>query len=162
EMGKLLGVEFLDLDRSVQEELCAGIHEAVEEYLTDAVRKRLKFWLRVRLSLAHRRAVAELGAAIKLDAAGIDPPIAMAEGRAYPGYPGLVDGRPPLPDELLTISGNFTTRIAEGVETTAVGWGRGAGGRSALTVAARAALVGPSALDPAAVRVVVVPLSGDQ
>jgi hypothetical protein len=55
---------------------------------------------------------------------------------------------------------NLTKRIADGVETLSGGWSENAAGRPAFTITARAALVGPSALDPAAVRIVVAPVAG--
>jgi hypothetical protein len=160
EMGKLVGEDFPGLDRTVQEELCAGIRRVADEFLTDAIRDRIQVGHRVRLSLVQRGAVDELCAAINLDTAGIAPPIVMDGDRAYSRYPGFGDERLALPDDRFAITGNLTNRIAEGVETSSVGWSRDAGGKPTLTVTARAALVGPSSLDPAAVRIVVAPLAG--
>jgi hypothetical protein len=162
EMGKLVGDDFPGLDRGVQEGLCDGIRRVADTFLTDAIRDRIHITQRVRLSLAQRGAVDELCAAIGMDAAEIAAPIVMDGDRAYSRYPGFGDERLAVPDACFAIAGNFTNRIAAGVETSSVGWGRDAEGRSVLTVAVRAALVGPSALDPAAVRIVVVPLAANK
>jgi poly(ribitol-phosphate) beta-N-acetylglucosaminyltransferase len=160
EMAKVLGDDFAGFDRPVQQELCATIRRVADEFLTDAIRGRIDLRRRIRLSLAQREAVDELCAAIGLDTQGIDPPIAIDGDRAYSAYPGFRDDRLGLPDDCFAVGGNFTKRIAEGVDTLSVGWSRDAVGRSTLTVTVRAALAGPSALDPAAVRIVVVPLPG--
>ncbi|MCW2947496.1 MAG: epsJ 1 [Actinoallomurus sp.] len=159
EIGKIVGDDFPGLDRTVQEEICAVIKGVVDEFLTDSVRSRLGIRPRVRLSLAQRGAVNELCAAITMDGEGIDPPIVIDGDRAYSGYPGFADERLALSDDCFAITGYFTNRIAKGVETSSVDWSTDAAGRPTLTVTARAALVGPSALDPAIVRIVVAPLA---
>jgi poly(ribitol-phosphate) beta-N-acetylglucosaminyltransferase len=162
EIGKIVGDDFLGLDRTVQEEFCGIIGPAVDEYLTEAVRARLAPTKVIRLALAQRGAVDELCAAITMDVEKIAPPIVVDGDRAYSGYPGFGDERLALPDDTFAISGDFTKRIAKGVETSSVRAGTDAAGKRTLTVTARAALVGPSALDPAAVRVVLVPLAANK
>jgi poly(ribitol-phosphate) beta-N-acetylglucosaminyltransferase len=159
EIGKIVGDDFLGLERPVQEEFCVVLGRVVDEYLTDAVRARLAPTRRIRLALAQRGAVDELCAAITMDIERNDPPIVVDGDRAYSRYPGFGDERLALPDDHFAISGDFTKRIAKGVQTSSVRWSNDTGGKRTLTVTARVALVGPSAFDPGTVRTVVVPLA---
>jgi hypothetical protein len=106
--------------------------------------------------------VDELCAAIKMEFEGTNPPVVIEGDRAYSRSPGFRDEQLALPDDWFAMSGNLTKRIAKGVETLSGGWSKDAAGRLTVTITARAALIGASALDPAAVRIVLAPLAGDK
>lgn len=159
EIGKIVDDGFAELDGPTQEEFCAVVGRVVDEYLTDAVRDRLNLRKRVRLALARAGALDELRAAITMDVEKADPPLVIDGDRVYSAYPGFRDERLGLPDSCFAIKGYVTRRIAEGVRTTAAGWSAHGAGRRTLTVTVRTALTGPSALDAAAVRVVLAPLA---
>jgi GT2 family glycosyltransferase len=160
EIAKLLGDGFPDLERTEQEAFCTQIGRLVDEFLTDAIRERINVKKRVRLGLAQRGAVDELCAAIKMELEETDPPVVIEGDRAYSRSPGFRDERLALPDDWYAMSDNLTNRIAKGVQTLSGGWSRDAAGRPTFAITARAALAGPSALDPVAVRIVVAPLTG--
>jgi poly(ribitol-phosphate) beta-N-acetylglucosaminyltransferase len=160
ELVSLLGREFLDLDRDAQEFICRGIGRLADRYLTDPIRDTLDTGRLVRLSLARLGAVEILCAVISDDAAGIVPPVVLEAGRAFARYPGFRDRPAAVPDDCYRIGEDLTKRLAEGLATSAAGWGDDTEGRPALSISARAALVGPSALDPAVVKVAVVPVTG--
>jgi hypothetical protein len=160
ELANLFQPDFLHLDRDVQELLCSRISRLADRHFTDAMRDGLPLRKRIRLGLAQRGALDTLHAVIRDEAAGIIPPIVADGERAYSRHPGFGEKQPAIPDDFYRVTTDVTKRIAEGVETLSAGWGRDADGGPALTLIARAALVGPSALDPAAVRIVVVPVQG--
>jgi hypothetical protein len=160
EVVKIVGAGFPGLERPEQEEFCTLIGRVVDEFLTDAIRDRINVKKRVRLALAQRGAVDELCTAIKMESEGTDPPVVIEGDRAYSRSPGFRDEKLALPDDWFAMSDNLTKRIAEGVETLSGGWSKDAAGRPTVTITARAALIGPSALDPTAVRIVVAPLAG--
>ncbi len=160
ELASLLQRDFLDLDRGTQEYVCWEIRRLADWHLTDAIRDGLDVSRRTRLSLAQRGELDTLCAVIRDEAAGIVPPIVLEADGAFARYPGFRDDRVSIPDGCYRITEDLTSRIANGVETSSVRWDRDVNGRPVLSVAARAALAGSSALDPAIVRVVIVPLAG--
>jgi poly(ribitol-phosphate) beta-N-acetylglucosaminyltransferase len=160
ELAGLFQPDFLDLDRDVQEQVYSRISRLADRYFTHAMRDSLEVRKRIRICLAQRGAVDTLHAVIRDEAAGIVPPIVVDGDRAYSRHPGFRAGEPALPDDTYRITTDVTKRIANGVATSSIGRDRDADGGPALTVNARAALVGPSALDPAVVRIVVVPVEG--
>jgi glycosyltransferase involved in cell wall biosynthesis len=174
ELSSLLRREFLDLDRDAQEFICRGVGRLADRYLTDPIRDALDTGRLVRLSLARLGAVETLCEVIGGEAAGVVPPVVLDGDRAFARYPGFRDERAAIPDDCYLITHDLTGRLAEGLVTSSVDWsahahadahadahsGADAEGRPALSIAARAAIVGPSALDPAVVKVAVVPVTG--
>jgi glycosyltransferase involved in cell wall biosynthesis len=161
ELASLIGPEFRGLDRDAQEFLCKGIGRLADGYLTDGIRDALDTSRLVRLSLARLGAVETLCAVIHDEAAGIVPPVVLEAGLAFARYPGFRDEQLAIPDDCYRITDDLTSRLAAGLTTSSVGWSGGdAEDGPALAVAARAALAGASALDPAVVRVAVVPVTG--
>jgi glycogen(starch) synthase len=155
ELASLLQPPFLDLGRDAQEYLCAGIGRLADRHLTPAIRDGLDAGHRIRIRLAQRGEVAALCAVIEDDAAGIVSPVVLEAGGAFVGHWGFRDERAPIPDDCFRITTDLASRIAERVETSSVRWDRDGAGRRVLSIEARAALTGPAALDPGAVRVVV-------
>lgn len=163
EMAKIVGARFLDVERAEQEEFCAVIRRVADEFLTDAIRDRISAAKRVRLALAQRGEIDLLRATITMQTEETDPPIVVDGDRAYLAYPGFRDERAGLPDDCFAIGhlgGDLTKRIVRCVGISSVAWGNDASGKRALTVTVHAGLIGPSALDPSAVRIVLVPLAG--
>ena len=160
ELGRIFGEEFTGLDRDVQEEYCLRIRQAADEFLTDAMWPRMRTHRRVRMALGLRGAIDELCAAITMDAEHIDPPLVAEGDRAYLRYPGFRDERFALPDDYFAIGGNLLGRIARGIRTSSAGWAKDTAGKPALAVTVGTALTGRTALDPAALRIVVMPLAG--
>ncbi|HZB33933.1 MAG TPA: glycosyltransferase [Streptosporangiaceae bacterium] len=160
ELASLLRPEFLDLDRDAQESICRGIGRLADAYLTDPIRDTLDTGRLVRLSLARLGAVSTLCAVIGDDAAGVVPPVVLEAGRAFAGYPGFRTPRAAVPDDCYQVGADLSELLAAGLATSSVRWGVDAEGRPALSISARAALVGPSAIDPAVVKVAVAPVTG--
>lgn len=160
ELAKIVGERFLQEERAEQEAFCTVIGRLMDEYLTDTIRDRINVSKRVRLALAQRGEVDLLREVITMQTEEVGPPIVIEGDRAYVAYPGFRDERIGLLDACFAAGENLTKRIAKGVETTSVAWDGDAAGRRYLAVTARAGLVGPSALDPSAIRVVLAPLTG--
>jgi glycogen synthase len=160
ELASLLQQDFLGLDRDTQEHVCARIARLADRHLTPAIRDGLDSGRRTRLCLAQRGEVDPLCEVIRQDAAGVDPPVVLAADGAFAGYPGFRDDRGDIPDDCYRITADLASRIAGGIGTSSVRWDRDGTGGPVLSIAARAALTGPGALDPGVVRVVMVPPAG--
>jgi len=87
ELAKLLGDDFGGLDRRTQQRVHAGVRELAERYLTDDIRDELDVEARVRLSAARHGTLDDLLAVIEQDAERGVPPMVVAGGRRYAGYP---------------------------------------------------------------------------
>ncbi|MEV8422816.1 glycosyltransferase family 2 protein [Streptomyces niveus] len=125
ELAKLIQDDFLPLDPVTQRELCAGIAELADEYLTDELRDSLDVKRRVRILLAQRGAVAELGKAIADEAEHGAPPFLLEAGRAFATYPGLRDPVGQLPDRGYELVGEAVPgRLAAGTRLLSAGWER--------------------------------------
>jgi poly(ribitol-phosphate) beta-N-acetylglucosaminyltransferase len=157
ELGKLLGEDFPDLDRSEQQELCAGIGRMAEQHLTPAVWDKLDLKRRIRVGLARHAAVDALCAAIRQDTEGIVPPIVLDGGRAYSRHPGFGDEWPAIPNDYFQITARLRRRIAEGLRATHARWERGDDGETVLAITVGTALLGADELDPATAHIGLVP-----
>lgn len=125
ELAKLIQDDFLPLDPVTQRELCAGIAELADDYLTDELRDSLDVKRRVRILLAQRGAVAELSRAIADEAEHGAPPFLLDAGRAFAAYPGLRDPAVQLPDRGYELVGEAVPgRLANGTRLLAAGWER--------------------------------------
>lgn len=159
ELAKLLGAEFLDLHRAMQERICARVGRLVEQHYTDAIAGKLDVSRRLRLTLAHRGYLDELLAVIRQDVGPDHPPILVEDDRLYLGYHCFRDTRVSLPDSLFHITDCPAESIAMRIEVTAVAWGAGDDGARVLTVTAHSP-VGLTAFGPAAVRMTAERVSG--
>ncbi|WP_330175868.1 glycosyltransferase [Streptomyces sp. NBC_01498] len=125
ELAKLIQDDFLPLDAATQRELCAGIAELADDYLTDGLRDSLDVKRRVRILLAQRGAVAELGRAIADEAGHGAPPFLLDAGRAFAVYPGLRDPALQLPDRGYELVGEAVPgRLADGTRLLSAEWER--------------------------------------
>ncbi|WP_405678203.1 glycosyltransferase [Streptomyces sp. NBC_01511] len=125
ELTKLVQNDFLPLDPGTQRELCAGIADLADDYLTDELRDSLDVKRRVRILLAQRGAVAELTKAIADEAERGAPPFLLDDGRAFAGYPGLRDPAVQLPDRSYELVGEAVPgRLANGTRLISAGWER--------------------------------------
>lgn len=125
ELAKLVQDDFLPLDPATQRELCAGIAELADDYLTDELRDSLDVKRRVRILLAQRGAVAELKKAVADEAEHGAPPFLLDGGRAFAHYPGLRDPAVQLPDRGYELVGEAVPgRLANGTRLISAGWER--------------------------------------
>ena len=95
EVNKLLGRNFLDLERPEQQDVCAGVQRLVDDYLTDGVSRRLKVPTRLRLRLAQHHRVDDLVALAECLGAPGTPPVVL-DGRRRPIWRCLGSGNPPV------------------------------------------------------------------
>jgi hypothetical protein len=142
ELSKLLKGDFAALDPQSRAEMCAGMAEVADEYLTDGVRDYLPVMRRVRLVLAQRGAVDELVAAIEAEEAGGPPPFHLQDGRAYARYPGFRDPLLNIPDRVFeVIEESVPRQLAAGTELVSAEWAQD-GDDLSLAIVVRTALTG--------------------
>ncbi|GGJ89950.1 hypothetical protein GCM10011583_21670 [Streptomyces camponoticapitis] len=162
ELAKLIQDDFLPLDPRTQRELCAGIAELADEYLTDELRDSLDVKRRVRILLAQRGAVAELTRAIADEAEHGAPPFLLQDGRAFAAYPGLRDPALQLPDRGYELVGEAVPgRLANGTRLISAAWDQ-TGDSLSLTVTVRIGVAGET--DSAVIRLArtAMPKSADK
>ncbi|MFC8076773.1 glycosyltransferase family 2 protein [Streptomyces sp. NPDC057307] len=162
ELAKLIQDDFLPLDPVTQRELCAGIAELADDYLTDELRDSLDVKRRVRILLAQRGAVAELIKAIGDEAEHGAPPFLLEAGRAFAAYPGLRDPALQLPDRGYELVGEAVPgRLANGTRLISANWDQN-GDSLSLAVVVRIGLSGQT--DSAVVRLArtAMPKSADK
>ncbi|MFD3483897.1 glycosyltransferase family 2 protein [Streptomyces sp. NPDC058665] len=162
ELAKLIQDDFLPLDPRTQRELCAGIAELADEYLTDELRDSLDVKRRVRILLAQRGAVAELTKAIADEVEHGAPPFLLEDGQAYAAYPGLRDPALQLPDRGYQLVGEAVPgRLANGTRLISAAWDQ-SGDSLSLTVAVRIGVAGQT--DSAVIRLArtAMPKSADK
>lgn len=87
ELAKLLGDDFLRVDRETQEHVRAGVAELVDRYLTDDIRDHLDIEARTRLMVARHGTLDDLLAVIGQDARHGVPPMVVDGDHRYADYP---------------------------------------------------------------------------
>jgi poly(ribitol-phosphate) beta-N-acetylglucosaminyltransferase len=142
ELSKLVKADFLVLDPQTRREVCAGIADLADEYLTDPLRDSLPVTRRVRLALAQRGAVDELVAAIEDEEANGAPPFHLEDGRAFARYPGFRDPALNIPDRVFELIGESVPgRLSAGTELVSAEWEQ-SGDNLSLAIAVRTGLTG--------------------
>jgi glycosyltransferase involved in cell wall biosynthesis len=162
EISKLVKADFLALDPQTRREVCAGIADLADEYLTDPLRDSLPVMRRVRLALAQRGAVDELVAAIEDEEANGAPPFHLEDGRAFARYPGFRDPALNIPDRVFELIGESVPgRLSAGTELVSAEWEQ-SGDNLSLAVAVRTGLTGDT--ESAVIRLVqgAMPKSADK
>lgn len=124
EVAKLLENDFLQLDRTVQDQVVAGVRALTEAYLTDRIRERLPIETRVRLAAARYGDTDHLLAVIQQDAELGTPPAVIDGDRWYAGYPGFRDPELAIPDAWYDITDSAADWIARLNTVSAVFEGR--------------------------------------
>ncbi|MEH1124966.1 glycosyltransferase family 2 protein [Micromonospora sp. CPCC 206061] len=160
ELGKLLGDDFLRLDRRTQELVCLGAADLVDRHLTDEIRDQLDIETRIRLSAAAHGTVDDLITVIRHDARHGVPPMVRSGGRRYAGYP-LADGEPDAPrpewQDITSASAAWIAKL-DAVSATVCSSG---GGGPTIEITARSPHPGLDALVTSPVRVVAEHLAAD-
>lgn len=142
-LSKLLREDFAGLSRQVQEQVCDGIAELADAYLTERIRDGLDVRRRHRLCLAQHGAVDRLCSSLEAEAARGAPAVLVSGGRAYLPHPGFRTQGSPLPDRCYEVLGeNLAARLAEGTRAEAVEWTTDAAGNPALDVSVRLPVTG--------------------
>jgi glycosyltransferase involved in cell wall biosynthesis len=162
ELSKLIQADFPALDPQTRREVCAGIADLADEYLTDGLRDSLPVTRRVRLALAQRGAVDELVAAIEDEEANGAPPFHLEDGRAFARYPGFRDPALNIPDRVFELVGESVPgRLSAGTELVSAEWEQ-SGDNLSLAIAVRTALTGDT--ESAVIRLVqgAMPKSADK
>ncbi|MER5771182.1 glycosyltransferase family 2 protein [Streptomyces sp. NPDC001985] len=141
ELAKLLQPDFPDLGEPVRRELCAGIAELADAYLTEPLRDSLPVRRRALLALAQRGAVDLLVRAIE-DAAAHGPLFLLEGDRAYLRCPGFRDPALNLPDRVFEVLDEpLTAVLCAGTELLAADWDQ-RGDDLALSLTVRTPLTG--------------------
>lgn len=162
ELSKLIQGDFPALDPQTRREVCAGIADLADEYLTDGLSDSLPVMRRVRLTLARRGAVDELVAAIAAEEENGAPPFHLEDGRAFALYPGFRDPVMDVPDRVFEVVGESVPgRLSARTELVSAEWEQN-GDDLALALAVRTGLTGDT--DSAVVRLVqgAMPKSADK
>lgn len=114
EVAKLLENDFLQLTRTVQDQVVVGVRALTEAYLTDRIRERLPIEARVRLAAVRYGDTDHLLAVIRQDAE-LGIPAAVVDGeRWYAGYPGFRDPQLQIPDcwyEITDTAADWVARL---------------------------------------------------
>ncbi|MEU9010867.1 glycosyltransferase [Streptomyces sp. NPDC048479] len=162
ELSKLIQGDFPALDPQTRREVCAGIADLADEYLTDGLSDSLPVMRRVRLALARRGAVDELVAAIVAEEENGAPPFRLEDDRAFALYPGFRDPAMDLPDRVFEVVGESVPgRLSARTELVSAEWEQN-GDDLSLALAVRTGLTGDT--DSAVVRLVqgAMPKSADK
>ncbi|MEU5180321.1 glycosyltransferase [Streptomyces longwoodensis] len=123
ELAKLVQDDFPGLERSLREDLCAGIAKLAGAYFTDGIRDAMDVKRRVRIALAQAGAVDELTEAITAERDGRTPPLLLDADGAYVRWPGFRDPRLGLPDRTFAVLGeSVAAHLAQGTDLLASAW----------------------------------------
>jgi hypothetical protein len=157
ELVKVLTVGFLELDESAQHDLCRGVAELADAYLTEAIFDGLVVRRRLPLCLAQTGKLDILREVIREQSEAQAPGLFLEGGRAYLRYAGFRE-EDSVDDRCYEVLGEKVTRqLTGGLETTVVGWSRSLGSPR-LDVAFSLPVTGPEALEPALLRLRVRPV----
>ncbi|MFD3442862.1 MULTISPECIES: glycosyltransferase family 2 protein [unclassified Streptomyces] len=162
ELAKLVQGDFPSLDEQTRREVCAGIAELADDYLTERLADSLPVTRRVRLTLAQRGMVDELAAAIEAEENGAPIPFHLEGDRAFAAYTGFRDPAVGIPDRIYEVLGeSVPAMLAAGTELVSAEWEQ-SGDDLFLSVAVRTALTGDT--ESAVVRLVqgAMPKSADK
>ncbi|MFF7200353.1 glycosyltransferase family 2 protein [Streptomyces sp. NPDC008141] len=162
ELAKLVQGDFPSLDEQTRREVCAGIAELADDYLTERLADSLPVTRRVRLTLAQRGMVDELVAAIEAEENGAPIPFHLEGDRAFAAYTGFRDPAVGIPDRIYEVLGeSVPAMLAAGTELVSAEWEQ-SGDDLFLSVAVRTALTGDT--ESAVVRLVqgAMPKSADK
>ncbi|MFY1691505.1 glycosyltransferase family 2 protein [Plantactinospora sp. WMMB782] len=135
EIARLLEDDFRQLDRTVQEQVVAGIRTLADRYLTDDIRDRLEIEARLRISTAQRGTLDDLLAVIRQDAEEGVPPTIVDGDRWYAGYPGFRDARLAMPDRWFDVSDAAADWLAR-MDAVDLRWETAPDGSRGLTITA--------------------------
>ncbi|MEU8704775.1 glycosyltransferase family 2 protein [Streptomyces sp. NPDC048565] len=142
ELAKLVQVDFPALDPVTRRQVCAGIADLADEYLTEELRDSLDVKRRVRICLAQAGAVDELVRAITEQTEHGAPPFHLEAGRAFALYPGFREEALGLPDRVYELVGEAVPgRLAQGTELVAADWDQD-GDDLSLVLTARVGVLG--------------------
>ncbi|WP_406149145.1 glycosyltransferase family 2 protein [Streptomyces sp. NBC_01012] len=145
ELSKLIQGDFPALDPVTRRQVCEGIADLADAYLTDELRDSLDVKRRVRICLAQAGAVDELVRAITEQAEHGAPPFHLEAGRAFALYPGFREEALGLPDRVYELVGEIVPgRLAQGTELVAADWDQD-GDDLFLVVTARVGVLGDTA-----------------
>ncbi len=132
-VARLLGDDFLRLDRDTQQRLHDGIGRLVAAYLSEDIARRLAAETRIRTALTRDGDLTDLLAVIRQDAEVGVPRTVIDGGRRFAWYPGFRDPAGRLPDSCFDV----TTAVdwPAKLDVTALAWGTDRRGR-VLTITA--------------------------
>ncbi|MEU5399088.1 glycosyltransferase family 2 protein [Streptomyces sp. NPDC005963] len=142
ELAKLVQGDFATLDRDVQYQVCAGISQLADDYLTEPLQDSLSVQPRVRIALARRGSVHRLIEANAAETPGSAVPFLLEGERAFARYPGFRDPVLALEDRVFELIGEAAPkRVAEGTSLVSAQWQQ-AGDQMALTMSVRVPVTG--------------------
>ncbi len=162
ELSKLIQGDFPSLDPQTRREVCAGIADLADEYLTDGLSDSLPVMRRVRLTLAQRGMVDELVAAIESEEKTGPPPFRLEGDRAFACYTGFRDPATGIPDRVYELLGeSVAAALASRTELVSAEWEQ-SGDNLFFSVAVHVGLTGDT--ESAVVRLVqgAMPKSADK
>ncbi|WP_189112572.1 glycosyltransferase family 2 protein [Pilimelia terevasa] len=132
EVAKLVGRDFVALDRAARERIQAEVRRLADDYLTPGLAERLFVAERVRIAYAQRATLDQLTDFLRTQQEEADPPLVSDGGRQFVAYPGFRDPRLGLPDEVFALSPAMAADWLARLDTVGLTWVGGSGGR--LTV----------------------------
>ena len=156
ELTKVLTEGYLELDETAREDICRGVAELCNAYLTDGIRDGLPVRRRLMLSLAQAGDLDTLLEVVREQAEPTLPPLILDGDRAFVRYAGFREATSVDEHcyELLTQS--VKGWLEDCLHVVSLGCGRQKG-KSELRAVLRLALGGLTAADASRVRVSAVP-----
>jgi glycosyltransferase involved in cell wall biosynthesis len=136
ELSRLVREELLTLDRTAQEQVCAGVGDLVRTHMTDAVADQLDTSRRVRFRLAELGRLDDLIGVIRQDLGPRHAPFIDEGDDLYLAYDCFRVPGGDLPDRLFRVSSELAESIASRVQVTSTAWGRTKSRARALVVQA--------------------------
>jgi hypothetical protein len=156
ELSKVLTVSFLELDEETQQDLCRGVAELADAYLTDAIFETLAVRRRLPLSLAQAGRLDILRDVVREVTEDTAPSLLVEGDRAYLRHAGFRD-KSSVPDRCYEILGESVSPLVnDTLEVLSLGWS-GRPGNPELAVAVRVRVIGLGAPDAAPLRVRALP-----
>jgi poly(ribitol-phosphate) beta-N-acetylglucosaminyltransferase len=134
-VARLLGDDFLGLDRATQQRLHDGIGRLVAAHLSDDIAARLGAEARIRTAMTRHGDLVDLLAVIRQDADVGVPDTVIDGDRRFARYPGFRDPTRQLPESCfdVTTASDWPAKL----DATSIAWGSVGRGARVLTVTAR-------------------------
>jgi hypothetical protein len=153
ELFKILTVDFLRLGEEAQRELCQGVAQLVDDYLTEPIRHGLVVRRRLPLALAQAGELPLLRQVVRQVVDEVTPPLVLDGDRVFMAYAGFFDRPASIGEDCYeVIGGGFTGRISERLRLTSLAWADGAASPE-LTVRMHLDMAPRAAGDPRALPV---------
>jgi hypothetical protein len=156
ELTKVLTEGYLELDETAREEICRGVAELCNAYLTDGIRDELPVRRRLILSLAQAGELDTLLEVVREQAEPTLPPLILEGDRAFVRYAGFREANSVDEKTYEILSQGVNGWLKDCLQVISLDASRQKG-KSELRAVLRLALGGLTAADASRVRVSAVP-----